>query len=79
MNKMKYQKPEITYVDFALTSSVASDCKLTAQHAEGICSPVIVDASGWTVYNSSHDCDYEVDYDGICYHVPVADANIFTS
>ena len=87
MNTVKktYVKPALELVDFTLSSSIAGNCTFTANFAEKVCSPVIED-NGYTVYNAAYLCDYELNLgdgagntDGVCYHVPVADANICAS
>ena len=74
--KKKYVKPDLEFVNFVMSSSIAGTCKYEANSAEGSC--LAVD-NGWTVYNTTFKCDYPVDSEEVCYHVPTADTSIFAS
>ena len=63
--KKKYMKPDLEFVNFVMSSSIAGTCKY-------------VD-NGWTVYNTTRGCNYPVDSEEVCYHVPTADTSIFAS
>ena len=77
--KKSYSKPTIEFVDFTLSSSIASTCKWQADFAQNTCDPVIED-NGWTIYNEAFACDYQVDQNpDVCYHVPTADSSLFNS
>lgn len=77
--KKTYARPTIEFVDFTLSSSIASTCKWQANFQENVCDPRIED-NGWIIYNQSYDCDFQVDQDpGVCYHVPTADSSLFSS
>ena len=58
--KKSYSKPTIEFVDFTLSSSIASTCKWQADFSQNTCDPVIED-NGWTIYNEAFACDYQVD------------------
>ena len=86
--KKNYQKPEILFEDFSLSSSIAAGCeRIVGNPSKGTCA--LQGTGGINVFTSSMDevCDYtpgsfgqpEDEYDGFCYHVPTEYNNLFNS
>lgn len=84
--KKIYTKPEIMFEDFTLSNAIASGCEeKTNLPSSNQCG---MDFSGMTVFmdGMSGCTDIKVDnvggdgeFNGICYHVPSGDNNLFTS
>ena len=84
--KKVYSKPEIMFEDFTLSVNIAGDCEeKTNLPSNSTCG---MDFSGLTVFldNMGGCSDIKVpssngdgEYDGICYHIPTGDKNLFNS
>lgn len=77
--KKVYIKPGIIFDSFEMTQSIAAGCELIQQNqAEGSC-PVLVPE--WSLNYLGKGCDLTPPSgnDGLCYHVPIADNNVYTS
>lgn len=84
--KKTYTKPEIMFESFVLSSNIAGDCEAkTNLPSNSTCG---LDFSGLIVFMTGMaGCkDIQVDnvggdgeYNGICYHVPTGDKNLFNS
>lgn len=81
--KKNYVKPEIMFECFSLSSNIAGDCEAkTNMPSNNTCG---LDFSGLIVFMTGMaGCtDIQVDegesFDGICYHVPSGDNNLFNS
>lgn len=84
--KKTYSKPEIMFEDFTLNTNIAGDCETkTNVHSNNECG---LDFSGLMVFmQGMNGCaDIKVDnvggdgkFNGICYHVPAGDNNLFNS
>ena len=84
--KKAYSKPEIMFEDFTLSTNIAAGCETpTNLPSVNQCG---FDFSGLKVFFSGMTgCgDIQVnngggdgDFNGICYHVPTGDNNLFTS
>lgn len=76
--KKKYVKPDLEFVNFVMSSSIAGTCKYEAEHADGN-SCTFVD-NEWIFFSSgNNDCDGQVGEGNFCYHVPTDNQNIFSS
>lgn len=84
--KKTYQKPEIMFEDFSLSTNIAGDCEGPHVHnpAKGSCG--IPGSNGTILFSSSiSDCNFDWmaffgdDYNGLCYHVPTETSNLFNS
>lgn len=81
--KRTYQKPEILFESFTLSTNIAGDCEiktdLQSQNGCGVpLGPLVV------FLETVQGCDKKVEaddglYNGICYHVPSANTNVFNS
>lgn len=87
MKKKTYQKPQILFDSFSLSSSIAGDCELkTDTHGAGSCG---ITLGNMTVFLASVEGCLpplgvpvsvdDGDFNGICYHVPVDTLNVFNS
>lgn len=78
MNKIKktYVKPEISFVDFTLSASIAGACTHTGNFSNG--AECYYEDNGFHVFAPKGVCDFPVDEE-FCYHVPTEDTSIFNS
>lgn len=84
--KKVYSKPEIMFEDFTLSVNIAGDCEeKTNLPSNSTCG---MDFSGLKVFldGISGCSDITVtnlggdgEYNGICYHIPTGDKNLFNS
>lgn len=84
--KKAYTKPFVMFHDFSLTTSIAGDCEeKTNLPSNNSCG---MDFSGAVVFMQGMEgcTDIKVDnvggdgdFNGICYHVPSGDKNLFNS
>ena len=83
--KKKYEKPDILFESFALSQSISAGCEMIGgNHAQYVC-PVLVKTPGfdddtYTIFGDGA-CESKPvgGNDSICYHVPIADNNVFNS
>ena len=85
--KKSYQKPQIMFEDFSVSTNIASGCEHIASAAPDLC-PVTLPWGSTTkvvFINESMGCkttpaEKDSDqYNGVCYHVPYESNNVFTS
>ena len=78
--KKSYIKPAIAFESLAITANVSSGCYLLATNsAEYVC-PVIDEESGWTIFSDYAVCVIVPETnDQVCYDIPLAGSNIFSS
>ena len=78
--KKKYLKPEINFESLALSTDISSGCSMLSQNSPNQC-VIYYPQWGMTILTEEMSCDAYppggMDY--ICYHVPVADNNVFES
>ncbi|MDD6275822.1 MAG: hypothetical protein PUB20_03235 [Clostridia bacterium] len=78
--KKKYIKPEIGFESFRLSTDIAAGCAMLGQQAPNACK-IYYPEWGMTLLTEELLCDATppsgTDY--VCYHVPVADTNVFES
>ena len=85
--KKIYEKPEIYFESFSLSTNIASDCEVPfTLVGKDVCA--IPDANGLNmgIFNASaagSNCVIpgtgNETYNGFCYHVPTASSNLFSS
>lgn len=74
--KKEYKKPELLFDSFELSTNIASEtCQYQITLAEKVCA-VVVPGIG-KVFIESSGCDYPGN--NVCYHVPEAGNNVFSS
>lgn len=78
--KKSYMKPKITFESLAITANVSSGCALIGTNvAEYVC-PVEDEESGWTIFSDYATCMMTPGPgDTICYDIPLANSNVFSS
>ncbi len=75
-----YTKPEILFEDFSLSTNIAGGCEhTTSNHYRNSCGFELI--PGQTLFISEPVCSFPVEdgYNGICYHVPNQENNVFSS
>ena len=80
MNKIKktYVKPEISFVDFTLSASIAGACTHEGNFDNG--DSCRYEDNGYFVFSEKNSgCDFTINNKEFCYHVPTADTSIFNS
>lgn len=78
--KKSYIKPIMTFESLALSANVASGCAfLSTNSAEYVC-PVTDAESGWVIFSDYVNCAIVPENnDAICYDIPFANSNVFSS
>lgn len=74
--KKAYSKPNVEFVDFSLSGSIAATC--THQGTNTDSNSCGYEDNGWLVYAQNSFCDIGIDKE-FCYHVPTEDTSIFGS
>lgn len=85
--KKLYTKPEITFEDFTLNTSIAGDCDVkTNTPSQNACPyiKVIAGTERALFTTEIEGCVYtqgvaDGQYNGLCYHVPTENNNLFNS
>lgn len=78
-NKKKYIAPAIVFHDLSLSTELCADCIIKASHGENLC-PIVIEDYPYTLINRAICESYAPEItDTICYHVPLADSNVFSS
>ena len=75
--KKQYKKPEVSFVDFTLSSSIAETCAYGATHDSG--NTCVYEFGGWTHFSSSNGACIFQDSEEFCYHNPSMNNNLFGS
>ena len=73
----KYVKPSITFSKLSMGTEVYGRCATEINCAEFVC-PVIIPELGETVFQENN-CDWASEDMYVCYHVPMANMNVFGS
>ena len=81
--KKTYTKPEISFESFLMSSNIAANCEeKTSLPSQGMCG-FPIDRTQYILFSSSATgCNLTKvpsQYDGLCYHVPSEDYNLFNS
>lgn len=78
--KKTYVRPEVYFESFELSANIATGCKLISNSAQFVCS-VTDNELGVTYFTDSACKGYNPpdDKDKVCYGVPQANNNVFTS
>ena len=78
--KKPYNKPIIAFESLAITANVSSGCYLLGTNSADYVCPVIDEESGWTLFSNYANCMYiPGPNDTICYDIPLANSNVFSS
>ena len=84
----KYEKPEIFFESFLMSTNIAGDCEppYVGNPTKGSCP--VMGSGGIGVFSGTiAGCDFsptdiggtEDSYNGLCYHVPIDEASLFNS
>ncbi len=76
-----YVKPTVVFQSLSLSTTIAAGCAIDSTHDAGVCPVEIPGHPGLTVFAEGTEClTYSPGIeDQICYHVPLADMNVFES
>lgn len=76
-----YIKPDISFQSLNLASSVSTGCAIQSNSEPTACPVEIPGQPGLTIFPDGGTCTaYFPGYeDSLCYHVPMADNNVFES
>ena len=81
--KKSYEAPEILFEDFSLSTNIATNCEVTANHTDNVCG---LNWGRFVLFTVGviNSCNRSVEdtgglYDGLCYHNPSDDNNLFIS
>lgn len=78
--KKSYIKPVLTFENLAISANVASGCALISTTPVEYTCPVFDPESGWTIFSDFSVCMIDLQHgDTICYDIPLANANVFSS
>lgn len=84
--KKQYEKPEIMFEDFSLSTNIAAGCELkTTVQGENQCGypmregTVFLSKETGCTYTPPQDSDGNYSYNGVCYHTPSDANNLFVS
>ena len=84
--KKAYTKPVVMFHDFSLTTSIAGDCEVkTDTQSNSTCGldfsglKVFLDGMGGCTDIPVTNTGGDGEYNGICYHVPSGNQNLFNS
>ena len=76
--KKRYQKPNISFVDFTLSSSIAETCVNQANY--GSINTCTYEDNGWIIFgNLNAECEQVNQEEDLCYHNPTMYNNLFGS
>lgn len=79
----KYVKPEISFQNLNLSTNISAGCEISSNQAALTCGVELPGYPGLIIFqdDSTGTCDAYMPgiEDSICYHVPVADSNVFES
>lgn len=80
--KKEYSKPVVVFENFSLSTSIAANCefKTNLLNAEEQCGyPIRGSVVFMTGIAGCKRIEDDGDYNGVCYHVPHVDFNLFNS
>lgn len=75
--KKEYKKPNAEFVDFSMSSNIASTCRYDAQLSDGMTCGY--EDNGLMYFSDFNICFVQVENGEFCYHAPLADNSIFGS
>lgn len=79
----KYIRPDISFQQLSLSTDVSAGCSQQAQFDPNSCKAQIPGNPGLFIFHDGGDAGCNIflpnPEDFICYHVPTADTNVFSS
>lgn len=80
MNKREYKKPDIEFQNFRLSTDLCSGCDIRSTFEPNACPVTVPEFEGITLITEMNCDAYAPEItDTLCYHVPIADQNVFGS
>lgn len=81
--KKVYEKPEIVFENFSLSTNIAADCEVRANTQSNFDSCGVAFSGDVIFISKESGCStcisFDDEYGGMCYHVPSEENNIFNS
>lgn len=84
--KKNYIKPQIMFEDFTLSTNIAGDCETKTNNPSNNTCGMTASGLGTVFLDTMSGCSWKVvatdgdgEFNGICYHVPTGDNNLFNS
>jgi hypothetical protein len=80
--KKTYEKPEVYFESFELSTSIATGCEYKTNHAMNICTYDLGSLGNVFVDSTTNCNDIKAQggkWQNICYHLPSDQSNLFTS
>lgn len=85
--KKTYSKPEILFESFTMSTNIAGDCEVRTNLPSNLTCGVWFEGVGFVFVTGMNGCgEFPVDMDketasfnGLCYHVPDSNNNLFNS
>ncbi len=75
-----YIKPDIMFQTLALSADISAGCAIVSNQNAGACPVEVPGQPGLTIFPEGTCVAYVPGYeDRVCYHVPIADMNVFES
>ena len=75
--KKAYSKPNVEFVDFSLSGSIAATCTYQGTNTDSNSCGYL--DNGWILYATVGICDMIVTDPNFCYHVPTEETSVFSS
>lgn len=80
MNKREYKKPDIEFQNFRLSTDLCAACEIQSNASDNMCPLTVPEFEGITLITELNCDAYAPEItDTLCYHVPIADNNVFGS
>jgi hypothetical protein len=78
--KKSYMKPILTFESLDISANIASGCAFISTTPVEYTCPVEDPETGWTIFSDPSACMMNLrPGDTICYDIPLANANVFSS
>jgi hypothetical protein len=82
--KKTYEKPDIMYENFSMSTNIAAGCEEKANYGEYICGVKWGEGAFTLFTDAIFACKTKVvdgsgEYDSLCYHNPTSENNVFIS
>lgn len=81
--KKTYEKPEVYFESFELSTSIATGCEYRTNHAINVCTYELSGGLGNVFVSTTTNCNNikapNGEWNKICYHLPSDQSNLFTS
>lgn len=77
----KYITPDISFNILSLSTNISAGCEIISNNDVAVCPVEVPGQPGFTIFQEGSGCiAYHPGYeDSICYHIPIAEQNVFES